>query len=40
MLIIDDFLLTPLNLQERKDFLEIVEDRYRIIGAPEIRTTC
>jgi len=28
MLIVDDFLLTPLIGPERKDFLEIVEDRY------------
>ena len=28
VLIIDDFLLTPLADAERKDFLEIVEDRY------------
>ena len=28
VLIIDDFLLSPLNDAERKDFLEIVEDRY------------
>ena len=28
VLIIDDFLLTPLAESERKDFLEIVEDRY------------
>jgi DNA replication protein DnaC len=28
VLIIDDFLLSPLNEAERKDFLEIVEDRY------------
>ena len=28
MLIIDDFLLTPLNAQERGDFLEIIEERH------------
>jgi len=28
VLIIDDFLLSPFNDAERKDFLEIVEDRY------------
>ena len=28
LLIIDDFLLTPLSEAERKDFLEVVEDRY------------
>ena len=29
LLVIDDFLLTPLSNQERKDLLEIAEDRYR-----------
>jgi DNA replication protein DnaC len=28
VLIIDDFLITPLAAAERKDFLEIIEDRY------------
>lgn len=28
VLIIDDFLITPLAVAERKDFLEIIEDRY------------
>lgn len=28
LLIIDDFLLTPLNAQERGDFLEIIEERH------------
>lgn len=28
LLIIDDFLLTPLSEEERVDFLEIIEDRY------------
>jgi len=28
LLIIDDFLLTPLSEAERKDFLEVIEDRY------------
>lgn len=28
VLVLDDFLLTPLSETERKDFLEIVEDRY------------
>mgnify|MGYP001600593963 CR=1 FL=1 len=28
VLIIDDFLITPLDVAERKDFLEIIEDRY------------
>ena len=28
VLIIDDFLITPLTQVERKDFLEIIEDRY------------
>jgi hypothetical protein len=29
LLIIDDFLLTPLSDWERRDVLEIVEDRYQ-----------
>lgn len=28
LLVIDDFGLTPLSDSERKDFLEIIEDRY------------
>ena len=28
LLIVDDFLLTPLNAQERGDFLEIIEERH------------
>lgn len=28
LLVIDDFLLSPLTAPERKDFLEIIEDRY------------
>ncbi len=39
MLIVDDFLLTPLNVQERKDFLEIVEDRYRA-GSTVVTSQC
>ncbi|MEK9145338.1 MAG: IS21-like element helper ATPase IstB [Elusimicrobiota bacterium] len=39
MLIVDDFLLTPLNSQERKDFLEIVEDRYRA-GSTIVTSQC
>ena len=30
VLIIDDFLITPLAAAERKDFLEIIEDRYGV----------
>ena len=29
LLIVDDILLTPMSAEERKDFLEIVEDRYQ-----------
>jgi DNA replication protein DnaC len=39
LLIIDDFLLTPLADQERRDFLEIVEDRYQQ-GAMVIASQC
>ena len=39
MLIVDDFLITPLSAQERKDFLEIVEDRYRA-GSTVVTSQC
>jgi DNA replication protein DnaC len=39
MLIIDDFLLTPLSDWERRDLLEIVEDRYQS-GATVITSQC
>jgi len=39
LLIIDDFLLTPLSEPERKDFLEIIEDRYGA-GATVITSQC
>lgn len=39
LLVIDDFLLAPLSGQERKDFLEIVEDRYRA-GSTVITSQC
>ena len=39
MLIVDDFLLTPLNVQERKDFLEIIEDRYHV-GSTVVTSQC
>lgn len=39
MLVIDDFLLTPLTAPERKDFLEIVEDRYRA-GCTVVTSQC
>ena len=29
LLIIDDFLLTPLSDSERRDLLEVIEDRYQ-----------
>lgn len=29
VLVVDDFLLAPLSASERRDFMEIVEDRYR-----------
>ena len=34
LLIVDDFLLTPLSTQERKDFLEIVEERHASTAIP------
>jgi DNA replication protein DnaC len=39
LLIIDDFLLTPLSDWERKDFLEVIEDRYQL-GATIIASQC
>jgi DNA replication protein DnaC len=39
VLILDDLLLTPLAAEERKDLLEIVEDRYQI-GSTIIGTQC
>jgi len=39
LLIIDDFLLTPLADRERRDFLEIIEDRYQA-GATIIASQC
>ena len=39
LLIIDDFLLTPLSDIERRDFLEVVEDRYQA-GATAIASQC
>ena len=39
MLIIDDFLLTPPAERERRDLLEIVEDRYQS-GATVITSQC
>ena len=39
LLIIDDFLLTPLTDWERRDLLEIVEDRYQS-GATVIASQC
>jgi len=39
LLIIDDFLLTPLTDWERRDLLEIVEDRYQA-GATVITSQC
>jgi DNA replication protein DnaC len=39
LLVIDDFLLTPLSDWERRDLLEIVEDRYQT-GATVIASQC
>jgi DNA replication protein DnaC len=39
LLIIDDFLLTPLSDWERQDFLEVVEDRYQA-GATVVTSQC
>jgi DNA replication protein DnaC len=39
LLVIDDFLLTPLSDWERKDFLEVIEDRYQL-GATIVASQC
>jgi DNA replication protein DnaC len=39
LLIIDDFLLTPLTDSERRDLLEVIEDRYQM-GATIIASQC
>jgi DNA replication protein DnaC len=39
LLIIDDFLLTPLSDSERRDLLEVIEDRYQT-GATVIASQC
>jgi len=39
LLIIDDFLLTPLSDWERRDLLEVIEDRYQT-GATVIASQC
>ena len=39
LLIIDDFLLTPLSDYERRDLLEVIEDRYQT-GATVITSQC
>ena len=39
LLIIDDFLLTPLSDWERRDMLEVIEDRYQA-GATVITSQC
>lgn len=39
LLVIDDFLLVPLTDWERKDFLEVIEDRYQL-GATIIASQC
>jgi DNA replication protein DnaC len=39
LLIIDDFLLTPLSDSERRDLLEVIEDRYQL-GATIIASQC
>jgi len=39
LLIIDDFLLTPLSDSERRDLLEVIEDRYQV-GATIIASQC
>ncbi len=39
LLIIDDFLLTPLSDNERRDLLEVIEDRYQA-GATIIASQC
>ena len=39
LLVLDDFLLVPLTDWERKDFLEVIEDRYQL-GATVIASQC
>lgn len=39
VLIVDDFLLTPMAAEERKDFLEIVEDRHQA-GSMVLTSQC
>ena len=39
LLIIDDFLLTPLADSERRDLLEMIEDRYQV-GATIVASQC
>lgn len=39
LLIIDDFLITPLEDRERRDLLEVIEDRYQL-GATIIASQC
>ncbi len=39
VLILDDFLLAPLAAAERKDFMEVIEDRYRV-GSTVITSQC
>ena len=39
LLIIDDFLITPLEGQEQRDLLEVIEDRYQL-GATIIASQC
>ena len=39
LLIIDDFLLTPLSDNERRDLLEVIEDRYQA-GATIVASQC
>jgi len=39
LLIIDDFLLTPLSEWERRDLLEVIEDRYQV-GSTVITSQC
>jgi len=39
LLIIDDFLLTPLTDWEQRDLLEVIEDRYQL-GATSIASQC
>jgi len=39
LLIVDDFLLTPLAAAERKEFLEVIEDRYKA-GSTVVASQC